>query len=73
MLVHTLLDMIQIMFSIILKQQPDGQIRVSSVRVEQELFDNDPFIKSKIKNQMERALEENHIKVLKDKGVVDID
>ncbi len=59
------------MLSIILKQKTDGQIRVSSVRVDKESFDENPFIKDQIKNMLERKLEEKNIKVLKDKGVVD--
>lgn len=48
----------------------DGQVQVTSVRVPKESYHEDPFLKSKIKNKMERLLEDNHIRVLKDVGVV---
>ena len=58
------------LYSITCKQRTDGQVQVTSVRVPKEILHEDPFIKQKIKNVMERALEDNHIRVLKDVGVV---
>lgn len=58
------------MFSIVLKQKTDGQIRISSIRVDSDILREEPFIKEQIKNLMERELERNHILVLKDVGVV---
>lgn len=61
------------MFNLILKQKPDGQIRVSSVQVDSDTYHEDPFIKGRIRNEIENRLEDLNIKVLKDKGVVDYD
>lgn len=58
-------------FSISLKQKVDGQVQVTRIRVPKESLIDDPFLKEKIKNEMERLLKENGIKVLKDKGIVD--
>lgn len=60
-------------YSISLKQKVDGQIQVTRVRVPKEVIMEDPFIKEKIKNEMERILEESNIKVLKDKGIIQYD
>ncbi len=60
-------------YSISLKQKVDGQIQVTRVRVPKEVIMEDPFIKEKIKNEMERILEEGNIKVLKDKGIIQYD
>lgn len=57
-------------FSITTKQRVDGQVQVTSIRVPKEVLLEDPFIKQKIKNEMERALESAHIRVLKDVGIV---
>ena len=61
------------MFSLILKQKADGQIRVSSVQVDADTYHEDIFIKDKIRNLTELGLEDLNIRVLKDKGVVDYD
>ena len=61
---------LQTMYNITLKQRTDGKIRVSSVYVSNDIYEENPFIKEQIKNAMEKKLEENGIKVLKDKGVV---
>ena len=57
-------------FSITTKMRVDGQVQVTSIRVPKEVYHEDPFIKLKIKNRMERALESAHIRVLKDIGVI---
>lgn len=57
-------------YTITTKMRVDGQVQVTSVRVPKDELDNDPWIKQKIKNEMERELERNNIKVLKDVGVV---
>ena len=59
------------MLSLILKQKADGQIRVSSVQVDPETYHQDPFIKGRVRNEIENRLEDLNIRVLKDKGVVD--
>ncbi len=59
------------MLSLILKQKADGQIRVSSVQVDSETYNQDPFIKGRVRNEVENKLEDLNIRVLKDKGVVD--
>ncbi len=59
------------MLSLILKQKADGQIRVSSVQVDSETYHQDPFIKGRVRNEIENKLEDLNIRVLKDKGVVD--
>ena len=59
------------MFSLIMKQKADGQIRVSSVQVDSDTYHEDPFIKGRIRNEVENGLEDLNIRVLKDKGVVD--
>lgn len=58
-------------YSITIKQRVDGQIQVTSVKVPQIVLLEDPFIKEEIKKEMENKLEENHIKVLKDIGIVE--
>ena len=58
-------------YSITIKQRVDGQIQVTSVKVPQIVLLEEPFIKEEIKKEMENKLEENHIKVLKDIGVVE--
>jgi hypothetical protein len=60
-------------FSVSLKQKVDGQVQVTRIRVPKESLIEQPFLKDQIKNVMEKILEENNIKVLKDKGVVDYD
>jgi hypothetical protein len=60
-------------FSVSLKQKVDGQVQVTRIRVPKESLIEQPFLKDQIKNMMEKILEENNIKVLKDKGVVDYD
>ena len=57
-------------FSITTKQRVDGQIQVTQVRVPKEVLVEDPFIKQKIKNEMERVMEDAGFKVLKDIGVI---
>jgi hypothetical protein len=57
-------------FSITLKQRVDGQVQVTRIRVPQDILRENPFMKEEIKNAMERKLEDNHVKVLKDVGVV---
>lgn len=57
-------------YSITTKQRVDGQVQVTSVRVPKEVLDIDPWIKQKIKNEMERIMEHGHIRVLKDVGIV---
>jgi len=59
------------MLSIILKQKADGQIRVSSIQVDANTYHEDPFIKGRIRNEVENRLEDLNIRVLKDRGVVD--
>ena len=56
-----------------MKQKVDGQVQVTRIRVPKESLIEQPFLKDQIKNMMEKILEENNIKVLKDKGVVDYD
>ncbi len=58
-------------FSISLKQKVDGQIQVTRIRVPKETLIENPFLKDQIKNNMERILKENGIKVLKDRGIVE--
>ena len=58
-------------FSISLKQKVDGQVQVTRIRVPKESLIDDPFLKEKIKNEMERLLKENGIKVLKDRGIIE--
>ncbi|KKN08638.1 hypothetical protein LCGC14_1054790 [marine sediment metagenome] len=60
-------------YSITLKQRVDGQIQVTSVRVPKEVLLEEPFIKEEIKREMEKKLEDNHVKVLKDVGIVEYD
>jgi len=60
-------------YSISLKQKVDGQVQVTRIRVPKEALVEEPFLKEQIKNSMERILEENNIRVLKDKGIVDYD
>ncbi len=60
-------------YSISLKQKVDGQVQVTRIRVPKESFIEEPFLKEQIKNAMERLLEDNNIRVLKDKGIVDYD
>lgn len=60
-------------FSITLRQRVDGQVQVVSVRVPKDILNEQPFIKNQIRNMMERKLEENHIRVLKDVGVIQYD
>ena len=57
-------------YSITTKQRVDGQVQVTSVRVPKEVLDIDPWIKQKIKNEMERIMENLNIRVLKDVGIV---
>ena len=57
-------------YRIMLKQKADGQIQVTGIRVPKEVLDEQPFIKDQIKNTMELYLEEKHIKVLKDVGII---
>jgi len=66
------MDMSQ-QYSITLKQRVDGQIQVTSVRVPKEVLLEEPFIKEEIKREMEKKLEDNHVKVLKDVGIVEYD
>lgn len=58
------------MFSATLKQRVDGQVQVTSIRVPKDFLKEHPYIKEEMKNSMERILEQNHIKVLKDVGVI---
>lgn len=58
-------------YSITLRQKVDGQVQVTSIKVPQIVLLEDPFIKEEIKKEMENKLEENHIKVLKDIGIVE--
>jgi len=58
-------------YSITIKQRVDGQIQVTSIKVPKIALDENPFIKEEIKKEMENKLEENHIKVLKDIGIVE--
>jgi hypothetical protein len=60
-------------FSISLKQRVDGQVQVTRIRVPKEALIEEPFLKEQIKNMMERILEDNNIKVLKDKGIIEYD
>ncbi len=60
-------------YSISLKQKVDGQVQVTRIRVPKEFLVEEPFLKEQIKNAMERMLEDNNIRVLKDKGIVDYD
>ncbi len=60
-------------YSITIKQRVDGQIQVTSIRVSKDILDEDPFIKSELKREMEDKLKENGIKVLEDIGVVEYD
>lgn len=57
-------------YSITTKMRVDGQVQVTSVRVPKMVLHEDPFIKQKIKNEMERVLKEASIMVLEDVGVV---
>jgi len=61
------------MFSVSLKQKVDGQVQVTRIRVPREILIEQPFLKEQIKNSMERILEENGVRVLKDKGIVEYD
>lgn len=56
---------------IVLRQKADGTIQVASVRVTKKTYDDDMFLKKKIKHEMERLFEDNHIKVYGDEGVVE--
>jgi len=58
-------------YSITLRQKVDGQVQVTNIKVPQSVLLESPFIKEEIKQEMENKLEENHIKVLKDIGVVE--
>ncbi len=58
-------------YNITLKQRVDGQMQVTSVKVPKSVLIEDPFIKEEIKHEMENKLEENHIKVLKDIGIIE--
>jgi len=58
-------------YSITLRQKVDGQVQVTSIKVPQIVLLENPFIKEEIKKEMENKLEENHIKVLKDIGIVE--
>ena len=58
------------MYSITTKQRTDGQVQVTSVRVPKDILNEDPFIKEKIRNEMERKLRDNNIRVLEDVGIV---
>jgi len=58
-------------YSITIKQRVDGQIQVTSIRVPKEELKEKPFIKEEMRNSMERKLEDNYIKVLKDVGVIE--
>ena len=60
-------------YSITIKQRVDGQIQVTSIRVSKDILDEDPFIKSELKHEMENKLKENGIRVLEDIGVVEYD
>jgi hypothetical protein len=60
-------------FSVSLKQKVDGQVQVTRIRVPSEILLEQPFLKEQIKNEMERMLEDHGIKVLKDKGIVEVD
>ncbi len=57
-------------YRITTKMRVDGQVQVTSVRVPKDVLNEEPFIKDKIKNEMERALRDANIKVLEDVGVV---
>jgi len=59
------------MNSITLRQKVDGQIQVVKIRVDKQLFDENPFIKSELKREMEDKLKENNIRVLEDIGIVE--
>lgn len=59
------------MNSITLRQKVDGQVQVVKVRVDSKYFDENPFIKSELKHEMENKLKENGIRVLEDIGVVE--
>lgn len=58
-------------YSITLKQKTDGQVQVTGIRVPDDAYLENPFIKQQIKNEMERTLTDRHIRVLRDVGVVD--
>lgn len=58
-------------YSITLRQKVDGQVQVTGIKVPQIVLLENPFIKEEIKREMENKLEENHIKVLKDIGIVE--
>ncbi len=57
-------------YSVTLKQRVDGQVQVTSVKVPKDFLKEHPFIKEEMKHSMERILESNHIKVLKDIGII---
>ena len=59
------------MNSITLRQKVDGQIQVVKIRVDPQLFNGNPFIKSELKRGMENKLKESGIRVLEDIGVVE--
>ncbi len=61
------------MNSVTLKQRTDGQIQVTSVRVDKKFYDENPQIKQDLKNRMEYILEANNVRVLKDVGIVEWD
>ncbi len=60
-------------FRIILRMRVDGQVQVTGIRIPTEIYREDPFIKDKVKNRMEKMLKNNNIMVLEDVGVVQYD
>jgi len=61
------------MLSLVLKQKSDGKIRVSSIQVDSDTYHEHPFIKDKIRRELEDTFERLNIKVLKDRGIVNFD
>ena len=59
------------MFSIRIKQKADGQLQVSRIRAPKHVIEQNPFIKEEIKKEMERALEDHNMRVIKEIGVID--
>lgn len=59
--------------SITLKQHRDGQIEVKRVKISQKVYHENSMMKTTLKKQMERILQLNHIKVLEDGGVIELD
>jgi len=60
-------------FSITVKQRVDGQIQVTRIGVPWNEVLEEPFIKEEMRHDMENKLEGNHIRVLRDVGIVEYD